>query len=433
LAYNFYDVVDSTAVPYISVGLYDDQDPPALIGASLFGFRGDGSGSGDQIFQGSTNSFKFEGVGGANTADVYAYRFLGDGASLTSLNANNISSGTLGVANGGTGATTLTANSVLLGNGTSALQTVAPGTNGNVLTSNGTTWTSAAPTTGANPAGSGSELQFRSSGTAFGAVTGSSVSAGAVTLGDTLTVTQGTANAAAIASTGYSLTGSNATALLTLAGTWNTTGTPTALNLNITDTASNAASNLAAFQVGGTTRVAFPKRGAVTFPDSSTASISAPGVANWAGTLGLFGSSGGLLVTLATNNINLSGAATFTFGGSSGPALIYDANHILAQRNGTNAQTFRIYETDSGANDEYLEISAAAGTNLIRPQATGTGTASVVRYHTTTAVFFTSGTGSPESVVTAPVGSMYTDTTGGAGTTLYVKESGTGSTGWVAK
>jgi hypothetical protein len=54
--------------------------------------------------------------------------------------------GTLGVANGGTGATSLTANNVILGNGTSALQVVAPGTSGNVLTSNGTTWTSTAST-----------------------------------------------------------------------------------------------------------------------------------------------------------------------------------------------------------------------------------------------------------------------------------------------
>jgi hypothetical protein len=52
--------------------------------------------------------------------------------------------GTLPVANGGTGATTLTANNVLLGNGTSAPQFVAPGASGNVLTSNGTTWTSTA-------------------------------------------------------------------------------------------------------------------------------------------------------------------------------------------------------------------------------------------------------------------------------------------------
>ena len=56
--------------------------------------------------------------------------------------------GTVAVANGGTGSTTLTLNNVLLGNGTSALQAVAPGTTGNVLTSNGTTWTSAAPTGG---------------------------------------------------------------------------------------------------------------------------------------------------------------------------------------------------------------------------------------------------------------------------------------------
>jgi hypothetical protein len=62
-----------------------------------------------------------------------------------SISAAQINSGTLGVARGGTGASTLTANNVLLGNGTSALQAVAPGTSGNVLTSNGTTWTSAAP------------------------------------------------------------------------------------------------------------------------------------------------------------------------------------------------------------------------------------------------------------------------------------------------
>jgi hypothetical protein len=51
----------------------------------------------------------------------------------------------IGVASGGTGATSLTANNVILGNGTSAVQVVAPGTSGNVLTSDGTTWASAAP------------------------------------------------------------------------------------------------------------------------------------------------------------------------------------------------------------------------------------------------------------------------------------------------
>ena len=61
----------------------------------------------------------------------------------------------LTVAQGGTGAATLTANNVLLGNGTSAPQFVAPSTSGNVLTSNGTTWTSVA---GAYPLTSGTAV-----------------------------------------------------------------------------------------------------------------------------------------------------------------------------------------------------------------------------------------------------------------------------------
>lgn len=42
-----------------------------------------------------------------------------------------------------------------------------------------------------------------------------------------------------------------------------------------------------------------------------------------------------------------------------------------------------------------------------------------------------SGTGSPEGVVTAGVGSIYLRTDGGAGTSVYMKESGSGATGWV--
>lgn len=45
----------------------------------------------------------------------------------------------------------------------------------------------------------------------------------------------------------------------------------------------------------------------------------------------------------------------------------------------------------------------------------------------------TYGTGTPEGNVSASVGAIYIRTDGGAGTTLYVKETGTGSTGWAAK
>jgi microcystin-dependent protein len=57
----------------------------------------------------------------------------------------------LGVASGGTGLATLTANNVILGNGTSAPSFVAPGTAGNLLASNGTTWASTAPATAFTP------------------------------------------------------------------------------------------------------------------------------------------------------------------------------------------------------------------------------------------------------------------------------------------
>lgn len=73
----------------------------------------------------------------------------------TSLTTNV--TGTLPVANGGTSLATLTANNVLLGNGTSAPTFVAPSTTGNVLTSNGTTWTSSTPAT-PNTAGGASTV-----------------------------------------------------------------------------------------------------------------------------------------------------------------------------------------------------------------------------------------------------------------------------------
>lgn len=43
-----------------------------------------------------------------------------------------------------------------------------------------------------------------------------------------------------------------------------------------------------------------------------------------------------------------------------------------------------------------------------------------------------SGTGSPEGAVTAGIGTLYLRTDGGSNTVLYVKEVGTGSTGWKA-
>ncbi len=93
------------------------------------------------------------GTGASTAADARTNLGLGtiatQAASSVSITGGSITGITdLAVADGGTGSSTLSANAVLLGNGTSALQTVAPGTSGNVLTSNGTTWTSATPAGG---------------------------------------------------------------------------------------------------------------------------------------------------------------------------------------------------------------------------------------------------------------------------------------------
>jgi hypothetical protein len=60
------------------------------------------------------------------------------------------------------------------------------------------------------------------------------------------------------------LTGTAATSALDIAQTWNTTGTPSAIKLNITDTASNANSVLMDLQVGGVLQFKIDKVGNVT-------------------------------------------------------------------------------------------------------------------------------------------------------------------------
>lgn len=132
------------------------------------------------------------------------------GLTVTSSTTNPITTsgtftlgGTLGVANGGTGATSLAANSVLLGNGTSVLQTVAPSTSGNLLTSNGTSWVSSAPsgvrtvsaigtTPNANGATvSGTSLSLQPASSSFGGVvtTANQTFAGEKTFNDGVVLT----------------------------------------------------------------------------------------------------------------------------------------------------------------------------------------------------------------------------------------------------
>lgn len=154
---------DGTANTYVVAALASDtpsngQVPTWKTGGTVEWETPSGSGN---VTGGSLTANAVVVGGGSNAVTVLAS--LGNsGAPLLSAGAgappafgalnlaggSNIVTGALPVANGGTGATTLTSNAVITGNGTGAVTSVSPGTTGNVLTSNGTAWTSAAPSGG---------------------------------------------------------------------------------------------------------------------------------------------------------------------------------------------------------------------------------------------------------------------------------------------
>lgn len=111
---------------------------------------------------------------------------------------------------------------------------------------------------------------------------------------------------------------------------------------------------------------------------------------------------------------------------------------IYMELTGTYSKQFKLNKADNAMgysliiNDtsEVLSLFSSRSGAAIRTFALGPDLVFAVNG---TNAIFTSGANSPEGVVTADVGSIYTRTNGGANTTLYVKESGTGNTGWVAK
>ena len=137
---------------------FNALSPLTTAGDLLYGGT---SGAGTRLGGNTTTTKQFlTGTGTGSVANAPSWSAL-TASDIPAHSAALITSGTLSVANGGTGASTLAANNVLLGNGTSAPLTVAPGTSGNVLTSNGTTWASSAPVS--NWTTSGSDV-YRSTG-----------------------------------------------------------------------------------------------------------------------------------------------------------------------------------------------------------------------------------------------------------------------------
>jgi len=168
--------------------------------------------------------------------------------------------------------------------------------------------------------------------------------------------------------TGQSLTGTQATSLVDLSTTWlSTTGTPTAIKLNVTDTASNAASNLMDLQVGGVSKVSVRKDGNLKVLGSagvhSTSYLTNDGTSgntDW----GTYLRNDQGLALKSTNALSwTSGAATLT----RTLLLEQDAAGILAQRNGVLAQAFRAYNTFTDpSNKEWGEFDWKTTANTLR-------------------------------------------------------------------
>jgi len=180
----------------------------------------------------------------------------------------------------------------------------------------------------------------------------------------------------------------------------------------------NTASSTRTFEVAGTTTSTTNRR-------SGTQSImtATPAGASSASILGGFFRA----IQTAQNNTGIvAGVSSDAQNTGAGTATRLASYHALpAQNTGGGAVT-----TASGL---YVE-ARGAGTNrwgievVTDPIAVDGG-----YYIGTTGPRWLSGSGSPEGAVTAPVGSLYSRTDGGASTSLYVKESGIGNTGWVGK
>jgi len=170
---------------------------------------------------------------------------------------------------------------------------------------------------------------------------------------------------------------------LSVTQTWNGAGvTFTGIQANITDTASASASLLMDLQVGGTSKFKIDKNGNTTLA-SGNLLIRNNGTSGRS-QLYSVGDAVDVLEIRGANYIGIRSDMAFAWAvGAIGTNTVYDlflykdAANILAQRNSTNAQTFRLYRTYTDAsNYERLGFLATNTTRYtITSENAGTGSA----------------------------------------------------------
>jgi hypothetical protein len=159
-----------------------------------------------------------------------------------------------------------------------------------------------------------------------------------------------------------------------LSDAWNDAGTTyTSIKMNVLDTASNAASLLMDLQVGGVTAFNVSKSGAISANSNLTLRDG-------------IGSSNRIAILNTTGYATRSGGA-YTWGsgatdagGSPDLLILRDAANTLAQRNGVNAQTSRIYNTYTDvSNYERVALTWTANKAILKVENAGTGSARNLR------------------------------------------------------
>jgi hypothetical protein len=180
-----------------------------------------------------------------------------------------------------------------------------------------------------------------------------------------------------------------------LTDTWNAGGTTfTAIKMNVTDTASASGSLLMDLQVGGVSQEKTDKSGNKTLVGAITLGIgssSSPAINFGAGgmiyrgasqgaTAVVLGSAGNDVFAVLQNTASgvvLAGPLNFSsaISATADTILTRDAANTLAQRNSTNAQTFRVYGTFTDASNlrRLVMNMSAAGVAEIKPEGLGTG------------------------------------------------------------
>lgn len=184
----------------------------------------------------------------------------------------------------------------------------------------------------------------------------------------------------AVAVSPPSLTGSSATSSLSISQTWNTTGTPTALQVNVTNTASNAASLLMDLRSGGVSRFAVRASDGYLTQTLNSATGAAFGVGGF-GKVDFYSGFNLTATASSAEGFRVASDLAFAFSNSTTSVstgdvfLRRDAANTLALRNGTNAQTSRVYGTFTDAsNGRWLNISmTTGGVASITPTGNGTG------------------------------------------------------------